>query len=329
VKVVITGGAGFIGSNLVHHWHRVHPEDMLVVYDLLTYAGHRESLRDIEHTNNYEFVHGDILDSRLVRETLDGAELVVHLAAETHNDRAIFEPKLFVRTNVEGTATLLEGVRHAGVRRFHHVSTDEVFGSLELTDPGRFTTNSLYRPRSPYAASKAAADHLVRAWGETYGIDYTISNCGNNFGPYQHPEKLIPMAITRLLRGQPVPIYGDGLNVRDWIFVQDHCEAIDLIAHRGRPKATYLISAECEKTNIDIVTRLLKALARDAGLLRHVADRPGHDRRYSLDPSQLKSELGWRANTAFDDGIQKTVEWYRSNETWWRPFLREEAPPGV
>lgn len=329
MKVVLTGGAGFIGSNLAHYWHEAYPSDHLTVLDALTYSGHRESLADLERADNFEFVHGDIRDAPLVQAVFAGADMVLHLAAETHNDRAIADPAPFIRTNVEGTGVLLEAARKADLARFHHVSTDEVFGTLSLDDDRRFTTESLYQPRSPYAASKAAADHLVRAWAETYGLETTISNCGNNFGPFQHPEKLIPLAITRFLRDESVPVYGDGRNVRDWIYVEDHCEALDAIAHRGRPGATYLVSAENERSNNDVLDLVLRLLGKERRLLQRVPDRPGHDRRYSLDPSKLRTELGWRPRTDFDEGMRRTVEWYRRNEAWWSPLVANPRTRGV
>ena len=325
VKVVITGGAGFIGSNLAHYWARTHKADQLVVLDALIYSGHRESLADLEKEGRVAFVRGDVTDPRAVTEALRDTELVLHLAAESHNDRAIEDPLPFVRTNVVGTAVLLEAARKVDLPRFHHVSTDEVFGSLPLEGNALFTLNTAYQPRSPYAASKAAGDHLVRAWSETYGMDVTISNCGNNYGPFQHPEKLIPLAITRLLRDEPVPVYGDGRNVRDWIYVEDHCAAIDLVAHRGRTGATYLVSAQAERSNNEVVKQLLKILEKDASLMVYVKDRPGHDRRYSLDSSVLRTELGWRPRVGFEEGLQRTVEWYRSNESWWLPILGRNA----
>ena len=328
VRVVITGGAGFIGSNLAHYWHTTYPTDSLVVFDALTYAGHRESLVDLEQAKAVEFVQGDILDTSLTRSVVRGADLVLHLAAETHNDRAIDSPMPFVRTNVVGTASLLEAARGVDLPRLHHVSTDEVFGSLSLADNHRFTTDSVYHPRSPYAASKAAADHLVRGWAETYGMKVTVSNCGNNFGPFQHPEKLIPLAITRFLRDEPVPVYGEGRNVRDWIYVEDHCEALDLIAHQGQPGATYLVSASAERSNNEVVARLAGILGKGTELIRHVQDRPGHDMRYSLDPSKLQDELGWRPRTSFDEGIRRTVAWYRANEWWWGSHVSSVTPSG-
>ena len=321
MKVVITGGAGFIGSNLVHYWARLHPEDDLTVVDALTYAGRRESLADLEGRRRYEFRKADIADADAMRDAVKGADLVLNLAAETHNDRAIVDPLPFAKTNVLGTMVLLEACRKAEVKRFHHVSTDEVYGSLDLGIPIRFTEASPYRPRGPYSASKAASDHLVRAWHETYGLNVTLSNCGNNFGPYQHPEKLIPLAITRLIRGEKVPLYGDGKNVRDWIFVEDHCAALDLIARKGADGATYLVSAENELSNRDLVTQLATLFGKGPEVLQQVPDRLGHDRRYALDPGKLRKELGWRPQFRFPEALERTVQWYRGNANWWTPLL--------
>ncbi|MFZ0891357.1 MAG: dTDP-glucose 4,6-dehydratase [Thermoplasmata archaeon] len=321
MKVLITGGAGFIGVNLAQYWHREHPGDELTVFDLLTYAGRRESLVDLDASPGFRFIRGDVTNLEQVIRALDGTELVVHLAAETHNDRAIGDPLQFVRTNMLGTATLLEACRATGVKRFHHVSTDEVYGSLELTDARRFTEESPYRPRGPYSASKAGSDHLVRAWFETYGMPVTISNCGNNFGPFQFPEKLISLTITRLLRGLPAQLYGDGHHVRDWIFVEDHCSAIDLIAHKGTVGTTYLVSAENELSNRQITERLLQLCGRGPKDIEFIPDRMGHDRRYALDPGRLKSQLGWSARHDFDSALRNTVEWYRTHESWWGPLV--------
>jgi len=325
MKVVITGGAGFIGSNLVHYWTRQHPDDSVTVVDALTYAGRRASLSDLEGRRGFEFRVADIGDANAMREAVRDVELVLNLAAETHNDRAIVDPLPFARTNVLGTMVLLEACRKADVGRFHHVSTDEVYGSLALDDPARFTENTPYSPRGPYSASKASSDHLVRAWHETYGLNATISNCGNNFGPYQHPEKLIPLAITHLIRGARVPIYGDGKNVRDWIYVEDHCSALDLIAHRGANGATYLVSAENELSNRELVTKLAAHFGKGPEVLESVTDRAGHDRRYALDPGKLRSELGWRPRVAFEDALGRTVAWYRENPSWWTPLLSPEG----
>ena len=321
MRVVITGGAGFIGSNLVHYWADHYPTETLTVVDALTYAGRRESLADLEGRRGYTFVKADITDARAMDAAVTGADLVLNLAAETHNDRAIADPLPFARTNVLGTMVLLEACRKADVRRFHHVSTDEVYGSLDLDTSARFTESSPYRPRGPYSASKAASDHLVRAWHETYGLAVTISNCGNNFGPYQYPEKLVPLAITRLIRGERVPIYGDGKNVRDWIYVEDHCSALDLIAHRGANGATYLVSAENERSNRDLVTTLAGLFGKGPEALQPVPDRLGHDRRYALDPSKLTGELGWRPRFRFDEALERTVRWYREHPSWWTPLV--------
>jgi len=325
VKVVITGGAGFIGSNLSRRWVRVHPEDSVVVFDALTYAGRRESISALETSSKFQFVQGNICDSHAVESTLSGADLVIHLAAESHNDRAVKDPMPFIRTNVEGTVTLLEACRKLEIPKFHHVSTDEVFGSLSLDASEKFTEETAYRPRGPYSASKASADHVARAWFETYGLPVTLSNCSNNFGPYQYPEKLIALTITSLLSGGKVPLYGDGRHVRDWIFVEDHCDALDLIAHRGKPGRTYLVSAEVELPNIEVVRRILTKLGKGDEHIDRVADRPGHDRRYALDASRLREELGWKPRYDFDTALTMTIDWYRQNQDWWRPLL--SGPP--
>jgi dTDP-glucose 4,6-dehydratase len=325
VRVVITGGAGFIGSNLARRWVLGHPEDEVVVFDLLTYAGRRESLADLEGRPNFRFVRGDVASEEDVASVLHGTDLLLHLAAESHNDRAIADPGPFLRSNVMGTFTLLEAVRRLSVPRAHFVSTDEVFGALPLEDPRRFDESSPYRPRGPYSASKAAGDHLVRAWHTTYGLPVTLSNCSNNFGPYQFPEKFIPLSIVRLLRGGKVPLYGDGRYVRDWIYVEDHCRALELVARRGRMGRTYLISAENELANVDVAKKLLALFGKDERSLEHVPDRPGHDRRYALVPSPLREELGWAPEHDFDTALRHTVEWYRTHTGWWEPILPPAA----
>jgi dTDP-glucose 4,6-dehydratase len=329
MRVVITGGAGFIGSNLVHYWTRQHPDDAVTVIDALTYAGRRESLADLTGRRGFELRVADIADANAMRDAVRGTDLLLNLAAETHNDRAIADPLPFAKTNVLGTMVLLEACRKADVRRVHHVSTDEVYGSLALDDPSRFTESTPYHPRGPYSASKAASDHLVRAWHETYGLATTISNCGNNFGPYQHPEKLIPLAITHLIRGERVPIYGDGKNVRDWIYVEDHCSALDVIAHRGVPGETYLVSAENELSNRELVTKLAGLFGKGSEVLQSVADRPGHDRRYALDPTKLRTQLDWQPRFRFDEALERTARWYRENPSWWAPMVSasERQPP--
>jgi dTDP-glucose 4,6-dehydratase len=326
VQVVITGGAGFIGSNLTRWWVQHHPDDLVTVFDALTYAGRRDSLADLEERPNFRFVHGDICDPVAVATTLRGADVVIHLAAESHNDRAVSNPLPFVETNVVGTVTLLEACRRLNIPRFHHVSTDEVFGSLPLDSAEKFTESSSYQPHGPYGASKASADHMVRAWRDTYGLPVTLSNCSNNFGPYQFPEKLIPLAITRLLDGGRVPLYGDGLNVRDWIFVEDHCAALDLIVHRGRCGETYLVSAQMELPNIEVIRRILRHLGKGEDSIDWVPDRPGHDRRYALDSQRITDELGWRPSHDFDCALTETIDWYCRNSAWWRSLLRV-APP--
>jgi dTDP-glucose 4,6-dehydratase len=328
VRVLVTGGAGFIGANLLHHWHREHPDDELVTIDALTYAGNLGSIRPLLDTKAVRLVHGDIADPAAVRSAIPGADLVVHLAAESHVDRSIATPAPFVRTNVVGTQVLLDAARDAGVGRFHHVSTDEVFGSLPLERPEeRFGPGSPYDPKSPYSATKAGADHLVRAYAHTYGLVATISNCGNNYGPFQHPEKLIPNTITRALGGARVPVYGDGQNVRDWIHVEDHCRALDRIVHDGVPGRTYLVGASAERSNLEVVRAILAALKLPESRIEFVADRPGHDRRYALDAGATTRELGWQPARSFEEGLRATVDWYVAHRAWWEPLLAAPSRP--
>jgi dTDP-glucose 4,6-dehydratase len=325
VRVLVTGGAGFIGANLLHYWHREHPADELVAIDALTYAGNLGSIRPLIDAGAVRFVHGDIAEPAAVRPATAGVDLLIHLAAESHVDRSIATPAPFVRTNVVGTQVLLDAARAAGIGRFHHVSTDEVYGSLPLDRPdARFGPSSPYDPRSPYSATKAGADHLVRAYAHTYGFAATISNCGNNYGPLQHPEKLIPNTITRALRGERVPVYGDGRNVRDWIHVEDHCRALDRIGHDGVPGRTYLVGASAERSNLEVVRAILAALKLPESRIEFVADRPGHDRRYALDAGATTQELGWRPTRSFEEGLRATVDWYGAHRAWWEPLL---APP--
>lgn len=319
MRLLVTGGAGFIGSNFIHYWFSKHPTDCIINLDKLTYAGNLENLQGLKHQENYRFVKGDICDAKLVGELLQGIDIVCHFAAETHVDRSILHPSAFVETNVVGTHILLEAALRNKVKRFHHISTDEVYGSLQLTDAQKFSEVTRYDPKSPYAASKAASDHLVRSYEATYGIPVTITNCSNNFGPYQFPEKLIPLAITNVLEGKKVPVYGDGLYIRDWLYVRDHCRAIELVLLKGRKGQTYCVGGLMEDvTNLDVIRKILRILGKDDSWIEFVPDRPGHDRKYALDWSKIKNELGWHPQHDFDTLLAKTVEWYTVNLKWWK-----------
>lgn len=319
MKLLVTGGAGFIGSNFILYWMKNHPDDLVVNLDKLTYAGNLENLKDIEQNHNYSFVKGDICDLETVEKAMNGVDTVVHFAAETHVDRSILGPSEFVRTNILGTQTLLEAARKQNIKRFHHISTDEVFGTLELDDRKIFNETTPYAPRSPYAASKAAADHLVRAYFITYGLPITITNCADNYGPYQFPEKLISLAITNLLEGKKVPIYGDGLYIRDWLYVADHASAIEAVLTQGKVGETYCVGSTIEEiNNLDLIKKILVLLGKDETFIEFVKDRPGHDRRYAIDWSKIKAELSWKPKYDLDTGLQKTVEWYKQNQEWWR-----------
>lgn len=318
MKILITGGAGFIGSNFILYWLQNHPEDTIVNLDKLTYAGNLETLKSIEHNPNYSFIHGDICDPETVAKAMQGVETVAHFAAETHVDRSITGPAVFTTTNVIGTQVLLDEALKQKVKRFHHVSTDEVFGSLELTDMNKFNERTNYNPRSPYSASKAASDHLVRAYHATYDLPITITNCSNNFGPYQFPEKFIALAITNLLEDKKIPVYGDGLYIRDWLYVEDHCRAIDLVLSKGKVGETYLVGGMTDLfSNIEIAKKIVKLLGKDDSSIEFVKDRPGHDRKYDVDWSKIKNELGWSPRHNFDEYLAKTVEWYKENKDWW------------
>ncbi len=321
MNLLVTGGAGFIGSNFVLYLLKKYPNYMVINLDKLTYAGNPENLKSVENNKNYKFVKGDISDAELVNEIMKNYEIdtIVHFAAESHVDRSILDPSPFIKTNIVGTYTLLEAALKNKIKRFHHISTDEVFGSLSLDSKEKFNEKTPYNPRSPYAASKASADHLVRAYYQTYNLPVTISNCSNNFGPYHFPEKLIPLAITNILEGKKVPVYGDGLYVRDWLFVEDHCTAIDAIIHKGRIGETYLIGGMTEEiSNIDIVRKILNIMGNDESRIEFVKDRPGHDRRYSVDWSKINKELGWHPKHDFDEALKLTVEWYEKNQEWWK-----------
>jgi dTDP-glucose 4,6-dehydratase len=325
MRLLVTGGAGFIGSNFVHYWLERHPGDQVVVYDLLTYAGNRDSLAPVE--DRIVFVEGDICDRELAESTLrdNEVEVVVNFAAESHNSLAIVDPTRFFRTNVLGTQTLLDASRAAGVERFHHVSTCEVYGDLALDTDEVFTEESPYRPRTPYNASKAGADHAVRAYFETFGLPVTITNCSNNYGPFQFPEKVIPLFTTNAIDDEPLPMYASTQNKREWLHVVDHCEAIDLVLRDGRPGETYNVGSGVEATIEEIADRVLELTGKSASLKKIVPDRPGHDRRYLLDASKIREELGWKASRGWDEGLAETVAWYQANRDWWEP-LKERAP---
>ncbi len=319
--VVVTGGAGFIGSNFVRYWLQHHPEDRVINLDALTYAGNLSTLADIENNPNYSFVEGNITDAELVDRVLADADWVVHFAAETHVDRSILDPSVFVQTNVLGTQVLLESALKNKIKRFHHISTDEVFGSLELGTQDKFTENTPYDPRSPYSASKAGSDHLVRAYGETYGLPFTLTNCSNNYGEYHFPEKLFPLAITNLIENKPVPVYGDGLNIRDWLYVQDHCSAIEAVLLKGTVGETYLVGGLVKDySNLEVVKMILKLMGKDESMIEFVKDRAGHDRRYTVDWSKIKRELDWQPSVTLEEGLQRTITWYQDHQEWWQPL---------
>ena len=319
MKILVTGGAGFIGSNFIRYWLKRYPKDKIINLDKLTYAGHLSSLHDIarEHKGNYKFVKGDICDSKVVYKVMRGIDLVVHFAAESHVDRSITGPAVFVKTNVLGTQVLLDSALKNNVKHFHHISTDEVFGSLELNSKDKFNEASLYNPRSPYSASKAGSDHLVRAYYETYGLPITITNCSNNFGPYQDPEKFLPRMITNLIDGKALPIYGDGKNVRDWLYVEDHCRAIDLVIRKGKIGETYLVGGLTKDiSNLEIAKKLLKIFKKGESSIQFVEDRKGHDRRYAVNWNKIK-KLGWEPKYDLETWLTKTVDWYIENKQWW------------
>lgn len=321
MRLLVTGGAGFIGSNFIRYWLRGHKHDEVTNLDALTYAGDRHNLGDVEadHGGRYRFVHGDIADRPLVERVIRESppDVIVNFAAESHNSRAVIDPTAFSRTNVIGTHTMLEAARLAGVPRFHHISTCEVYGDLALDSDERFTESSAYRPRTPYNASKAAADLLVRAYHETYGTAVTISNCSNNYGPYQHPEKVIPLFTTNALDDRPLPVYRSSGNKREWLHVDDHCRAIELVLERGRVGETYNVGSGDERSIEEIADAVLGALGKSRALVKYVEDRPGHDRRYVLDHSKIERELGWHPQVPFVEGLAATVRWYAEHRDWW------------
>ncbi len=321
MKLLVTGGAGFIGSNFILYWLKKYPQDKVVNLDKLTYAGNLENLKSIEKKPNYIFAHEDICNPQFVNSLIRNHQIdtIVHFAAESHVDRSIMDPAPFIKTNIEGTYVLLEAALKNKVKRFHHISTDEVFGALELGTTEKFNEKTKYDPRSPYSASKAASDHLVNAYHTTYNLPITISNCSNNFGPFQFPEKLIPLAITNIIEGKKVPVYGDGLYVRDWLYVEDHCKAIDAILQKGKIGEIYLIGGlTSDITNIEVIKKILKMMNRKESLIEYVKDRPGHDRRYAMDWSKINKELGWKPEHNFDEYLKLTIDWYLKNQDWWR-----------
>jgi dTDP-glucose 4,6-dehydratase len=321
MKLLVTGGAGFIGSNFIRQYLKNNPEDSIINLDLLTYAGVRESLSDLEGQSNYRFEQGDICDEAKVNLLVKEVDVIVHFAAESHVDRSIKDAGSFVRTNVLGTQVLLEAAKNNGNKRFHHVSTDEVFGSLSMEDP-KFEETTPYDPRSPYSASKAASDHLVRAYYHTHNLPITISNCTNNYGPYQFPEKLIPLFITNLFEGKKVPVYGKGSNIRDWIYVDDHNAGVEAILKKGKIGETYCLGGENELSNLDITEEILSLMGLGHDRIEYVEDRKGHDLRYAMNIAKAKKELDWFPKVDFKTGLQKTLEWYKENEAWWKKLKK-------
>jgi dTDP-glucose 4,6-dehydratase len=322
MRILVTGGAGFIGANFIHYMLKAHPDYDIVNLDKLTYSGNLENLRQVERNPHYKFVKGDICDRKLVDSLMKEVDAVVHFAAESHVDRSIQDSGVFVTTNVLGTQVLLDSAKENGNKRFHHVSTDEVFG--ELGQEGKFSEDTPYGPRSPYSASKAGSDHLVRSYYFTHGLPITISNCSNNYGPYQFPEKLMPLFITNLLEGKKVPVYGTGKNIRDWLYVDDHCRAIDLILHQGVIGRTYCIGGNSEKTNLEVTWAILNEMGLGEEMIEYVEDRKGHDYRYAMDFSRLNKELGWQPKVSFEEGIKQTVRWYRDNASWWKSLKNKK-----
>jgi dTDP-glucose 4,6-dehydratase len=320
MKLLVTGGAGFIGSNFVRYILEKYPHYKVINVDVLTYAGNLETLQDVEKNPNYTFVRGDITDRDTINAIFEqGIDAVLNFAAESHVDRSITEPDIFVKTNIQGTQVLLDLAKKYNIEKFVQVSTDEVYGTLGET--GLFTETTSLAPNSPYSASKAGADMLVRAYHETFGLPVNITRCSNNYGPYHFPEKLIPLMIINALNDKPLPVYGDGLNVRDWLHVEDHCQAIDLVLHKGKNGEVYNVGGNNERTNIDIVKTILYQLDKPESLIRFVQDRPGHDKRYAIDATKLREDLGWQPKYMFEDGIKQTVQWYLDHQEWWERII--------
>jgi dTDP-glucose 4,6-dehydratase len=325
MKYLVTGGAGFIGSNFIHYLFNKYPDCEVINLDKLTYAGNLENLKTLEDNPRYKFVQGDIADPEIVNKLVPEVDVVVNFAAESHVDRSIDDPSAFIRTNVLGTQILLEAARQHGNKRFHHVSTDEVYGSIPLDSDQEWTEESPYQPRSPYSASKAASDHFVRAYFQTYGLPVTITNCANNVGPRMYPEKLFPLAITNLIEGKTVPVYGEGKQMREWLFVEDHCSAIDLILEKGKMGETYFVGPDDEQiNNLEVIKKILQVMNFFEDRIEFVKDRPGHDAKYALDTTKIQTELGWKPQYDLEQAIQKTVEWYQINQDWWKKIKNSE-----
>lgn len=323
MKILVTGGAGFIGSCFIRHMLNTYPDYKIVNLDALTYAGNLENLYDVKDNPNYEFINGDICDKKLVPQLVSGVDAVINFAAESHVDRSITGPEIFIETNIKGTVNLLQAAKAFNIERFIQISTDEVYGSLGKT--GYFTEKTPLSPNSPYSASKASADMIVHAYYETYGLPTLITRCSNNYGPYQYPEKLIPFFISKLLKNEKVPVYGDGLNVRDWIYVYDHCSAIDTVLHKGKPGEIYNVGGHNEKTNIEITHLILEAMNKDESYIEHVEDRLGHDKRYAICNDKITNELGWKPSITFEEGILLTIDWYLNNKKWIKSVERRKG----
>ena len=327
MKYLVTGGAGFIGSNFMHYEVKKYPNDMFVCLDALTYAGNYNNIKSLEQYDNFKFVHGDITDRDFIYQLFESEkfDVVINFAAESHVDNSIKNPNVFLTTNIIGTSVLMDACRKYGIKRYHQVSTDEVYGDLPLDRPDLFFTEETpIHTSSPYSSSKAGADLLVLAYHRTYGLPVTISRCSNNYGPYHFPEKLIPLMIANALNDKPLPVYGEGLNVRDWLYVEDHCKAIDLIIHKGKVGEVYNVGGHNEKQNIEIVKIICKELGKPESLITHVGDRKGHDMRYAIDPTKIHNDLGWLPETKFEDGIKKTIQWYLDNKEWWEEIISGE-----
>ncbi len=323
MKLLVTGGAGFIGSNFIRYWLKQHQRDTIINLDKLTYAGHLSSTKDFASDNHYKFIKGDICNPKLVNKIVPDIDIIIHFAAESHVDRSILHPAEFVRTNVLGTQVLLDAALKAKVKKFHYVSTDEVFGALPLEGKEKFNEQTPYNPHSPYSASKAASDHLVRSYFDTFELPVTITNCSNNYGPFQDPEKFVPRHVTRFLEHQKATIYGDGKYTRDWLYVDDHCRAIDTVLLNGKIGETYCVGGQTKEwNNLQIVKKILDILHMDYSYLEFVKDRPGHDRRYAVDWTKINNELGWKPLHGIEEWLEKTVKWYQENAWWWKPLKK-------